>query len=235
MKYFTTLILAFLSSTYCFSQTDRGLFTKNIDAHIDLIPLGFPDPAIRFGSEWMLGNRWAVGLNLGVGVPVPGNGGLGFREPEWKKGYQLFEIRPEVKYYWLKRERMGWYMAAEGFVSSMKATAGSGYHFSPGSDTLQINFEKADFQKTKIGMIGKIGGRFLLGQRFTLDFFTGLGLSNTNSSYKNHLNPVPKKSDPFFEGENYTVGKRLTAHLSFGLRLGMILCQQKDVTPAYIK
>ncbi|MCF0049152.1 DUF3575 domain-containing protein [Dyadobacter sp. LJ53] len=226
MRYFSTIILALLAST-CWSQSSRNLFRENIDAHVDIVPLRFPDPSVRFGSEYMLGGRWSVGLNLGVGVPITGNAGLGFMEPRWEKDYRLIEARPEIKFYWFKRERIGWYMAAEGFVSKMNASAGTGYHFLPDSDTLQINFDQADFQKTKIGMIGKLGGRFLLGQRITLDFFSGLGLSKTKSSYNNYVNHIIKRSDPFFEGENYTVGRRVTAHLSFGLRLGLIVWAKK--------
>ena len=223
MRNIYVVLLALLISSAARAQAVEGLFQRNIDAHIDLVPLGFPDAAVRFGSEMMLGNRWSVGLNLGVGVPIFGNNGFGFSEPRWNKGYQLFEVRPEVKFYWFKRERMGWYMAAEGFVSTMNGTTGESYHFAENSDTLQVNFDRADFQKTKIGMIGKLGGRFLIRERLTLDFFTGLGLSSTRSSYKNYVNPVVGSSDPWFEGENYNVGKRITGHLSCGLRVGMVL------------
>jgi hypothetical protein len=78
-------------------------------------------------------------------------------------------------------------------------------------------------------MIGKLGGRFLFGERMTMDFFTGLGLSNTRSSYKNYVNPMIRRSDLFFEGENYSVGERITAHISFGLRLGLILWTKKTL------
>ncbi len=223
MKHISNIILILLASFAASAQVSGDLFQKNIDAHIDIVPLGFPDPSIRFGSEMMLGNRWSAGLNLGVGVPIPGNRGLGFSEPRWTRGYRLFEVRPEIKFYWLKRARMGWYMAAEGVFSAMAGTAGKSYYFAEHSDTLQVNFDQADFQKTKIGMIGKLGGRFLLAERITLDFFSGLGLSSTRSSYGNLVNPTESRSDPFFEGENYNVGKRITGHLSFGLRVGMVI------------
>jgi hypothetical protein len=224
MKCIYFILFVLISSISVNAQRVDNLFQKNIDIHLDLAPLGFPDPSLRIGSEMMLGNRWSVGMNLGVGVPIRGNTGLGFREPKWKKGqYRLFEARPEVKFYWFKRERSGWYIAAEGLVSTMKGTSGEGYHFMNDNDTLQVNFEQADYSKTKIGAIGKLGGRIIIGQRMTVDFFTGLGLSKTNSRYSNYQNRTISKSDPFFEGENYTAGKRITGHLSVGLRLGIIL------------
>lgn len=221
-----SLLLSFLAFT-AHSQAVDDLFKRNIDAHIDLVPLGFPDAAVRFGSELMMGKRWSTGLNLGVGVPVFGNTGMGFREPRWKGGYQLFEVRPEIKFYWFKRQRMGWYLAAEPFAMFMNGTTGKSYHFLSNEPDRQLNFDQADFEKRKLGMIGKIGGRFLMGKRFTLDFFTGIGLSDTDSNYKNYVNVVAGPADPFFEGENYETGRRSTGHLSAGLRLGMVLWHKK--------
>lgn len=224
MKYIYFTLLTFFSAVSTNAQRIDDLFQKNIDLHVDLAPIGFPDPSLRFGSEMMLGNRWSVGMNLGVGVPVNGSAGWAFKGPKWKKGqYRLFEARPEVKFYWFKRERSGWYIAAEGLISTMEGSSGKGYHFINDNDTLQVNFEHADYTKTKIGAIGKLGGRMIIGQRMTLDFFTGLGLSKTNSRYANYQQKTFSKSDPFFEGENYIAGKRITGHLSVGLRLGIIL------------
>ena len=234
MRYILQALLIFTVSLSVHAQ-EADLFRQNIDVHVDLVPLTFPDPAVRFGSEMMLGNRWSAGLNLGIGTYIFGGRRLVFPEPRWNKGYHLLEIRPEIKFYWYKRQRMGWYIAAEGLLSTMRGSTGKSYHFSGDSDTLQINFDQADFQKTKLGLIGKVGGRFLMGERFTLDFFTGLGLSNTRSSYSNYVNPTFKRSDPFFEGENYSVGKRITGHLSFGLRLGMIVWNKKGSSVRPIK
>ncbi|SEJ80055.1 hypothetical protein SAMN05216327_120105 [Dyadobacter sp. SG02] len=206
------------------ANAQRDFSQKSIDAHIDVVPLGFPDPAIRFGSEWMFGNRWAVGMNLGIGIPLPMNTALGLSQQRWKKGkYQLFDVRPEVKFYWLKRERIGWYLAVEGLISSMRGSTGKSYHYLNDNDTLQVNFDYADFTKTKVGLTGKLGGRMLVGRRMTLDFFGGLGLSNTNAVFSNYQNKTTSESDPFFEGENYIAGKRIVAHISAGLRLGILL------------
>ncbi|SDH24881.1 hypothetical protein SAMN04487996_13231 [Dyadobacter soli] len=224
MKPFYFAMLSLLIALSANAQRSADLSQRSIDVHVDVVPLGFPDPAVRFGSEMMFGNRWSVGMNLGIGVPIKGNTEFVFSEPRWKKGaYRLFEIRPEVKFYWLKRERIGWYIAAEGFASTMKGTAGKSYHYTTGNNSTQVNFDQADFSKTKIGMIGKIGGRMLMGRRMTLDFFSGLGLSKTNPIYSNYQNKTFSKSDPFFEGENYTAGKRIAAHISAGLRIGILL------------
>ncbi len=226
---FLNILLIFLIVSRANGQQVHDFSRRNIDAHIDLVPLGFPDPSVRFGSEMMFGNRWATGLNLGVGVWIPFTEALGLRQQKWEKGkYKLFEVRPEVKFYWLKRERSGWYLAAEGLLSTMSGTTGKSYHLQTNNDTLQINFDYADFSKTKIGVTSKIGGRIFVGRRITLDFFSGIGLSRINSSFSNYKNKSTSRSDPFFEGENYVAGKRVIAHLSAGLRIGMLLWSEES-------
>ncbi len=225
-----TILLVMSVSAGVQAQRVDDLFQKNVDFHIDIVPLGFTDPSIRFGSEIMFGNQWAAGLNLGVGVPIPWNSVLGFRQQRWEKGkYQVFEARPEIKFYWLRRERIGWYVAVEGLVSSMKGTTGKSYHFLDNNDSLQVNFDHAEFTKTKLGATAKMGGRVLFGKRVTLDFFSGIGLSNISSNFKNYRNRTESRSDPFFEGENYVAGKRVLAHLSGGLRVGILLWSKPPV------
>lgn len=227
MRHIVSVLLILTIATSAYSQHVDNLFKQNIDVHVDVVPLIFPDPSVRFGSEMMLGKRWSAGLNLGVGTAIFGNRGVLFTEPRWSKGYRLLELRPEIKFYWFKRQKMGWYMAVEGLLSTMGGTTGKNYHFMEDNDTSRVNFDQADYHKTKIGMIGKLGGRFLINERITLDFFTGLGLSSTRSTYSNYINPTISPSDPFFEGENYNVGKRITGHLSCGFRVGVVIWGKK--------
>lgn len=114
--YFLILLLTFLSVIPANAQRANDFSQRSIDAHTDLVPLGFPDPAIRLGSE-----------------------------------------------------------------------------------------------------------RMLVGRRMTLDLFSGLGLSNTNAVFSNYQNRTTSKADRFFEGQNYIAGKRIVAHISVGLRVGMLL------------
>ena len=217
-------------SISAYSQAVENLFTKNIDIHFDPLPLGFPDPSLRFGSEMMLGGRWSVGLNAGVGFH-----GMYFRklplvENHFGKNYRQLDIRPELKFYWLKREKMGWYLATEGLVSSLKSAVLNGTHtYSTDTpkDTVQISFDRASYKKTKAGFVLKVGVRHLIAKRITTDFFTGIGLSKTNSSYSNYTNRKEISYDPFFEMENFDIGKRVTPHISLGFRIGFILWSEK--------
>ncbi len=220
-----TWLFVCMLSISSYAQRVDNMFKQNIDIHIDPIPLGFPDPSLRFGSEMMMGNRWSIGMNLGVGF-----NGMYFKKlpmvEEFGKDYFMIDMRPELKFYWLKRQKMGWYISAEGLTSLLKSQVTSGSHaFSENttSDTLQVAYDRADYKKTKLGLIGKVGIRHLVGQKVTVDFFTGLGLSRTNSAYSNYVNQQIIGYDPFFEMENFDIGKRVTPHISFGLRIGVII------------
>ena len=229
MKY-TLLTMIFIFPTLGNAQAIDDLFSKNIDVHVDPIPLAFVDPAIRFGSEMSFGNRWASGLNLGIGIPLLKNTNIGFADDRDMRGsYMHMDIRPEIKFYWLKRNYMGWYVGAEGILSNTKRDLGKGYHLEESDSRQQTNFDQADFQKTKIGLIGKMGGRFLINKRITLDLFTGLGYARVNNQYTNYVNPSAQEGDPFFELENYFKGKFWTAQLTAVARLGIIIWEKNNL------
>jgi hypothetical protein len=53
----------------------------------------------------------------------------------------------------------------------------------------------------------------------SLDFFTGIGIAHVDSEYTNRIITDDKTPDPFFEGENYTSGKRNLYQFSTGVHL----------------
>ncbi|MCE6991043.1 DUF3575 domain-containing protein [Dyadobacter sp. CY323] len=213
--------LAFLASVNGFAQGRKYLNDANLDVHIMPIALVFPDPSLRIGAEYMTSGRWSFGLSLGAGTSAlsyntpfsPGN----------SKRYNMMEIRPEVKFYWLKRNEMGWYAAAEGFVSNANRQLGKNSHYL--SDSTQMHFESAHFSKKKTGMVGKIGVKFLIPKRLTIDMYTGLGLARTNVTYSKIENPTEEFYDPFFEVENFYPGKKFTPVVSLGIKFGMLVWQ----------
>jgi len=109
---FLTISFAF------FGQTNPKVSSPNVDIHIMPLALAHPDPSLRIGSEYMTAGRWSYGRSLGVGfaqsrINLPGSTKVKSRD-----NYRMFEVRLEVKYYWLRREYMGGYAAAEGVVMS---------------------------------------------------------------------------------------------------------------------
>jgi hypothetical protein len=225
MKYATSLLFTFilLSTVSSFAQKEKASFKPNLDVHIMPIALAFPDPSLRLGSEYMTSGRWSYGLSLGVGSNAISLGKLPWNTAK-SRSYSMAEIRPEVKFYWLRREDMGWYLAAEGMLSSVKRELGRDSHYI--SDTTQLSFDRSNFRKTKVGLIGKIGVKFLIPKKLTMDLYTGLGLARTHVKYSEIENPTEGSYDPFIEGENFYPGKKFTPIVSIGIKFGLLVWQK---------
>ena len=217
----TAVVTCFLIlSSFCsFAQRQKKAFKPNLDLHFMPLAIAHPDPSLRFGSELMTKGRFSYGLSLGAGfkgmhlpvVPVSG---------KRSGNYGLFEIRPEIKFYWLKRETMGWYIAAEGSYVHVKRTMTKSSYYM--NDTLQIGFDRASFAKTKFGLVGKMGVKFLIDDRYTMDFFTGLGVALTRVKYSEIEQPKTYSYDPFFEFENFYPGRNYTPLIAIGLKVGVM-------------
>ncbi len=225
MKIITTfLFLTVFLSSAGFAQQNNFDFKRNVDIHINPIALGYLDPSVRIGSEYVGKGRWSYGLDLGAGFRAMYFNGIGLADRGLKGSYKLFEIRPEIKFYWLKRSYMGWYVSAEGmFMTRKNKFADKSFYI---DDENQMHYDQATFTKTKIGGLAKIGVKFWLNDQFTLDFFSGLGLAHNTVKYTDLVNPEVKFYDPFFEMENFYPGKKSTAILSVGLKLGVLLWSQ---------
>ncbi|KQS30918.1 hypothetical protein ASG33_11165 [Dyadobacter sp. Leaf189] len=225
MKNFTFLLVSalLLNAVVSFGQKQPDLFRRNVDVHIMPVALAFPDPSIRIGSEFMTGGRWSYGLSVGAGLRALALGRTLFSSDK-PRSYNMLEIRPEVKFYWLKRDYMGWYLAAEGVISRVKKELARNSHYI--SDTTQLSFERSDFSKTKFGLVGKIGAKFLIPKKLTIDLYTGLGLARTTVKYSEIQDAEEVSYDPFWEGENFYPGKKFTPIVSVGVKFGMLVWQQ---------
>ncbi len=199
----------------------RETLPANVDLHIMPIALAHPDPSLRIGAERITGGRWSYGLSAGIGHN-PFTAVL--MKNDRRTDYQLWEIRPEVKFYLLQREDMGWYLAAEGVYVNSSYTSRSSYYILSFNE--KVVFDKAGFQKEKFGGIGKMGVKFLVGRKLTLDLFSGLGMAWTQVSYSDVENPKNEVHDPFFDGEDLYLGKRWTGLLAIGVKVGIRLWEE---------
>lgn len=200
---------------------NREALPANLDLHIMPLALAHPDPSLRIGVERVTGGRWSYGLSAGVGdSPVT----TMLMSNDRRTGYKLWEIRPELKFYLLQREDMGWYLAAEGLYVNSSYTSGSSYYILSWSE--KVAFDKAEFRKEKFGGISKMGVKFLVGRKLTLDLFSGLGMARTHVSYSDVENPRNEAHDPFFDGENHHIGKNWTGLLTIGIKVGIRLWEE---------
>ncbi|KAA0992194.1 DUF3575 domain-containing protein [Dyadobacter aurulentus] len=225
MKNFSFFLMALCCSATSFGQTQKPVYKPNADIHFMPIALAFPDPSVRIGSELMTGGRWSYGLSVGAGMKA-----FTFSRTPLSlfssRSYRMMEIRPEVKFYWLKRETLGWYLAAEGFVSSVNRQLGKDSYYL--SDTTMVSFDGSHFSKKKMGLVWKIGVKFLVPEKLTIDMYTGLGLARTNVRYTKTENPTEDPYDPFFDPEDFYPGKKFTPVISFGVKFGLLVWQKEE-------
>ncbi len=216
-----TLVVV-LSALQVNAQTrNRETLPANLDLHIMPLALAHPDPSLRIGVERITGGRWSYGLSAGIGNnPFT----VVLMKNDRRTDYQLWEIRPEIKFYLLQREDMGWYLAAEGLYVNSSYTSGSSYYIVSFDE--KVVFDRAGFQKEKFGGISKMGVKFLVGRKLTLDLFSGLGMAWTQVSYSDVENPRNEVHDPFFDGEDFYEGKRWTGLLSVGVKIGLRLWEE---------
>jgi hypothetical protein len=218
---FLSFLLCLFISGAGFAQKQKTSFYRNVDVHVMPIALAFPDPSIRIGSEYMTNGRWSYGLSLGAGLNVLS---LNKSFRSGGKNYNMLEVRPEVKYYWFRNNQMGWYGAVEGMFVHVNRRLGKDSHFL--TDSTEVQFDGARFTKNKLGFAGKIGVKFLLRKRLTIDMYTGLGLARNNVKYSEIQNPTEGVYDPFFEWENFYPGKKTSAIVSFGVKFGFLVWEE---------
>ncbi|ACT93089.1 DUF3575 domain-containing protein [Dyadobacter fermentans] len=219
---FSLFILLMLSAS---ASAQKRTYAPNIDVHIMPIALAFPDPSLRIGTEYMTSGRWSYGISLGGGLNV-----LGLHRAPWNslksRKYNMVEIRPEVKFYWLRRENVGWYAAAEGVFLRVHRTLGKNDHYL--SDSTKLSFDGSKFSKSKAGFVVKLGTKFIVPERLTIDLYTGFGLAKANVRYSRIENPREVSYDPFFEGENFFPGRKWTPLVSFGAKFGLLVWQKQE-------
>ncbi len=200
---------------------DRETLPANLDLHIMPLAFAHPDPSLRIGVERITGGRWSYGLSAGIGHnPFT----TMLMRNDRRTNYQMWEIRPELKFYLMQRKDMGWYLAAEGVYVNSSYTAGGSYYILSWNE--KVLFDKAEFQKEKFGGISKMGIKFLVGRKLTMDLFSGLGMAWTDVSYSNVENARNEAHDPFFDGEDFHSGKRWTGLLSIGIKVGIRLWEE---------
>ncbi len=205
---------------------NRETLPANLDLHIMPLALAHPDPSLRIGAERITGGRWSYGLSAGIGNnPFT----TVLMKNDRRTNYQMWEIRPELKFYLYQRKDMGWYLAGEGLYVNSSYTSDKSYYILSFDE--KVVFDKAGFRKEKLGGIGKMGVKFLVGRKLTLDLFSGLGMAWTQVSYSDVENPRNEIHDPFFDGEDFYVGKRWTGLLSVGLKLGIRLWESSSPSP----
>ena len=192
---------------------------------ITISPLALFDysPRYRAGFEYFRNEKWSYGLDLGYGNTSLTRGhAYGM---EWADDYQLFEVRPEIKYFFSRNFRLHHYAAFELFHVNATDKFYDDYYYPDGQQYLKsIGYISTDYQYMKTGFDFKYGVKWYVLDRLALEGFVGLGAAQREHRYHN-LNLLDQPIDiaETLYGEEYRhEGKTTVFHFSLAFKIGYV-------------
>lgn len=190
--------------------------------NIHTMPLTMFDytPRYRLGVEYNTGDKLAYNIDFGIGSYTLNQ--IGINHLHWEKAYSFYEIRPEIKYYFFKpTDYLSFYSGAELFYIQMYDVLGKDYYY-PEISSKKTDFDKATYNKYKLGLHAKGGIELVAFKKIQFDFYAGFGAAYRDIEYSNLLNP--RSGDTFLQIElphSYRhEGKSLIAHTTLGCKIG---------------
>ena len=197
--------------------------SKHDDWRITLSPMSLFDhtPRLRMGVEYIDDRKWSYGIDVGYGntrLTQPKAYGR-----EWADDYQVFEFRPEVKYFFDYRLKFNHYIAFELFHINASDVFYGNYYYPEDQVYLKgFNYISTDYRYMKTGCDIKYGLKWNLLKRLDLEAFVGIGAAQRIHDYSN-VNLSAQSSDipETLYGEEYRhEGTTYVLHVAFGFRLG---------------
>lgn len=214
-------ILFFLLVPELYSQLEE----KEHILEIHTVPSTMFDftPHFRLGLEYQGSSKFAYILDLGVGNSF--SRWIRSGDEDTNKNYQFWEIRPEVKYYFHKpNDVFSMYCSTELFYINASSTISDSYYYSKHS-TSDISYDRAHFEKQKIGGHLKIGVRLIANNKYSFDFYVGPGIAHRTVNYSDVVNPTVSEYDDHNWSWDWPVkreGNTTIFHLAAGFKIGCI-------------
>lgn len=225
-RIFLFLLMGFILLNSGYSQ-DTTHESKRISINISPTPLFDSYSRFRFGMDYKIGSKMAVGLDFGIGS----SDFVSFNSTDAhgnfsKKHQKVFEIRPEIKLYLTNKKWSSWYLATEFFYINKERKYNDDY-FYPEEPGIEIHYDSALFHSEKMGMHVKIGLELLAGKIVKFDIFGGLGIASRN----NYYTQVAYREEEYFSEEkglllfnNYRYeGSKIIPHITLGFRIGFVV------------
>ena len=184
-------------------------------------------PRYRLGLEYTSNNKLAYSLDVGYGNSLL-NGWKS--KNEWGDDFNVFEIRPELKYIVGKNNGYNFYLALELFYIDLGVRAKDS-RYSPETSSSIVSYQSATLDRVKYGFHIKGGMNIITNKRFNFDLYLGLGFARRIVNYSDVVNP---KLEPFAEfnewfipNGKYYEGTDSLFHLALGMRFGYALWLSK--------
>ena len=200
------------------AQTNKNIESKNesfITADI-LSPFyinwnGYNTPRWRVGYIKNLSEVSKVGIDIGYGSAASSVLNTGNK-------YSLWEIRPEYYHIINPSRRTLKYFSLEVFYINQKEEFTNQTFLSDRDGYLA--FDKADYNRQKMGILPKFGMFINLSDRIGLNFYTGLGLRYKINKYSNFTNLRENQwYEDHFPPYYIKEGNKFGVEFSIGLKL----------------
>lgn len=219
----------YLILTTLLSMFHQGVYSqwkeKKHKFEIHTTPITMVDftPRLRIGVEYQKSDKFAYGLDFGLGNSLINI----FRtnDSDLENDYLFWEVRSELKYYFMNSNNpVSLYCAAELFYLNSSSTIYDD-HFYPETTSTAIVYDRAGFQKQKMGAHLKAGLKIVANNRFSLDFYFGGGIAYRTVNYTHVVNA---RTEEFVEtNEEWGLGTKKEGnmslfHVTLGFKVGYV-------------
>ncbi|WP_430817471.1 hypothetical protein [Carboxylicivirga sp. RSCT41] len=183
---------------------------------------------LRLGAEIGVSQRASVGLDVGFNLSNYEWGGYagGWDDRE----YSVFEVRPEIKFFFNDKYRARLYNALEFYYIYLEEELEDDYYYKDKGE-IRIDFDEATYTKAKFGAHYKFGVSLRMGSRMVFDPYVGVGVRLVEREYVDVIGGVtnPDNSGDWDEwlwsdSQRYE-GNFWGVNFSGGFRLGIYLAK----------
>jgi len=211
---------------------DHGLNAQNEDLQssrfeFTIMPYSLIDinPHLRVGMEYYSSSRLGYSFDFGYGNHEMTK----IADRPWGEDYMLFEFRAELKYFFILKEHIAFYVGTEFFSIQTEDVLYYDWYrkpFYPGVEAQNIvtHYDRADFYRQKYGVHFKAGLKLIAFKRVDFDFYLGVGAAHRTVEYSNVVDPYDATHyGDIFSLRRANAGEKFIFHLALGTKVGIIL------------
>ncbi len=227
--HFTSALIICLFSTIMMAQTDAPVpATDDVDetlltlrgVSINVMPASVINllPRLRFGIEYKP-SRFGFLIDVEHGSDFT-QGLLGLPNNE---KYNFIGIRPEVRFDFIP-EFTPLYLGIEVPITEVRRRKDGVYD---SADGRRLRVENVQQDRYRIGVIGKLGIRFLAFGNVVVDVYLGLGMANRKVTYTGATSSTTApeevlQADQLFSFDLFPEGRRNVPEAAAGFRVGYL-------------
>jgi hypothetical protein len=226
MKRYLILIILLFSLVHNLKSQNEDLTTSRFE--LTLMPSSIVDfsPRIRMGLEYYSSARLGYSLDFAYG----NSGLIELLNRDWGKEYQLFEFRAEMKYFFVLKKSITFYVGPEFFNISTKDVLEYSWYRKSNAPSNELDiitrYDRADFYRQKLGVHILTGLKLIAFHRIDFDFYAGIGAAYRDIKYSHVVNPRNEEYhayQDFWPDRRANEGQQLILHFAAGIKMGIIL------------